>query len=234
MKTTTRTNKVIDVAAPGAISKKIAAKENPKAVRRSTRGLKKTSDYINFEKALLKGKELLWTDKDMIIGFYIIFSINCGLRVSDVTRLKYSDLEGLKLYDILTLTEQKTGKVREIEINDYIYNSFLEIQTRLSKQGKYKSNDYIFKSQKNTVYATVSLNRKLKTIFAGYARNISTHSLRKSFGRQYYDTHNQSEYALMVLSDLFQHSNMAITRRYLGLRREEINHVYRSLVTVPW
>jgi len=45
--------------------------------------------------ALLKGRELLWTDKQMIIGFYIIFSINTGLRVGDVLQRKHSEFANL-------------------------------------------------------------------------------------------------------------------------------------------
>ena len=49
---------------------------------------KKTSDFIDYDKAMLKGRELLWNDKQMVIGFYIIFSINTELRVSDVLNIK--------------------------------------------------------------------------------------------------------------------------------------------------
>ena len=70
-----------------------------------------TNDYIDYEKALLKGCELLWTDKQMIIGFYIIFSINSGLRVGDVLRIKHSDLVNLKLGDYLPLRNKKQVKL---------------------------------------------------------------------------------------------------------------------------
>ena len=49
---------------------------------------KKISDFIDYDKAMLKGRELLWNDKQMVIGFYIIFSINTELRVSDVLNIK--------------------------------------------------------------------------------------------------------------------------------------------------
>ena len=37
------------------------------------------------------------------------------------------------------------------------------------------------------------------------------------------------EMALVMLSELFNHSNIAITKRYLGLRKEEILHCYDLL-----
>ena len=56
--------------------------------------MNRSSDYINFDTALRKGNELLKRDRNPIIGFYILLSINLGLRVSDVLRLKHSDLSG--------------------------------------------------------------------------------------------------------------------------------------------
>ena len=198
-------------------------------IQKGTKGIKKTSDYIDYTKALLKGRELLWTDKQMIIGFYIIFSINTGLRVGDVLQIKHSDLLNLKQGDYLTIREKKTGKTRKIQINNKIADAYNYLSDKLKSKGMYQIDDFIFKSQKDTVFATVSINRILKNEFAGYAQNVSTHSLRKSFGRRVYDSNNKSEHALILLSDMFCHASVAITRRYLGLRQEEIDGVYMAL-----
>lgn len=186
---------------------------------------KPTADYLKFDQAMAKGRELLWGDSPRI-GFYIIFSINTGLRVSDVVQLRHQDLIGKTRIEVC---ENKTGKIRRIDLNDKIMEAYAELQKRLSESRPFKMEDYIFLSQKNTVFATVSLNRLLKEAFAGYARNISTHSLRKTFGRRVYDMNKQSEYSLMLLSDVFRHSNISLTRRYLGIRQEEISSVYMSL-----
>jgi len=234
MKTPTRTYKTIEVLPSGTISKpdfKIIpiTKQIPVQVKKGMKGLKKTSDYIDYDKAMLKGQELLWNDKEMIIGFYIILSVNTGLRVSDVKNIKHSDLARLDAGDYLTIQEQKTKKVRKIQINDKIIEAYKYLSGKLQEQGNFKMDACIFTSQKNTVFATVSLNRILKQHFAGYARNISTHSLRKSFGRRVYELNGESENALIVLSEMFCHSNMAITRRYLGIRQQQIDDIYMSL-----
>lgn len=39
----------------------------------------------------------------------------------------------------------------------------------------------------------------------------------------------QVEIALVKLSEIFSHSSIAITRRYLGLRQQELGEVYMSL-----
>ena len=45
-----------------------------------------------------------------------------------------------------------------------------------------------------------------------------------------YECANENgEMALVMLSELFNHSNISITKRYLGLRREEILRCYDLL-----
>lgn len=197
------------------------------AKRRSQKGQRFTADYIDYEKAMIKGNELLWNDKKTIIGFYIIFSVNSGLRISDILARRHQELSGLKPGDYLIINEGKTKKRRSIKINSKIIDAYRDLTSKM--QGRYHPDDYIFRSQKGTVYATESLNTILKKVFIGYAPNISTHSLRKSFGRHVYDMNGQSEDSLIKLSELFQHTCMAITRRYLGIRREELGDIYMNL-----
>lgn len=61
-------------------------------------------------------------------------------------------------------------------------------------------------------------------------KNFSTHSLRKTFGRHIYENVSiNGELALVMLSELFNHSNIAITKRYLGIRKDEIMGCYDLL-----
>ena len=186
------------------------------------------SDF-NFDTALRKGNDLMKNGKNPVIGFYIIFSINVGLRVSDVLKLKYSDLLDKKENDILCIEEKKTKKVRNITLNGHVINSYVSLIEYLKSKGLFDPEGFIFVSQKRTVYSNRSLNRILKTVFDNVKLSISTHSLRKSFGRRVYDNCKQSEHSLVLLSDIFRHTSTSITRKYLGLRQEEIGNVYLSL-----
>lgn len=188
-----------------------------------------TADYIPFDQVILKGQELLWSGKNSVLGFYIIFSASVGLRVSDIKELRHRDLAGLRVGDYYDTQEIKTGKLRRILITDRIAAAYADLSKVLKDRGAYKLDDPIFKSQKGSVFHTTALNRRLKTIFAGHARHISTHTLRKSYGRAMYEKLGRSEYALTLLSDLFNHSSIAITRRYLGLRQEEFDAANMSL-----
>ena len=197
--------------------------------RPSLKGVKKTSDYIDFDSAMRKGQDLLWSGKKVIPGFYIIFSINIGCRVSDVMDIKHSDLEGKKTGDSILIVEQKTGKERELTLNAAVVEAYSYMREYLRHRRILRPDDYIFKSQKNHVFATSTLNRMLKREFAGYAKNVSTHSLRKTFGRRVYNNHGKSEAALHSLGEVFRHTNIAVTRRYLGISEEEIANIYLNL-----
>jgi site-specific recombinase XerD len=188
--------------------------------------MNKTSDYIEYDVCLNRGMKLLNDDKKCIIGFYIIFSINAGTRISDTLRIKHSDLHGEKII----LKEKKTKKVREITLNNVVKRAYKKLTEKLDEINfKYDENDFVFVSQKGTVYRTQSINVILKKIFNSKQLQISSHSLRKSFSRKIYENMNRSEYALVLLSDILSHSNLAVTRRYLGLRSEVIKNVYLEL-----
>ena len=188
--------------------------------------MNKTSDYIDFDKALNKGLSLIKDSKKCRIGFYIVFSINTGLRISDVLKLKHQDLTS----DKINIIEKKTKKNREITINEEIKKSYSKLVSKLNENKiDFDDDDYVFISQKGSVYRTQSINDLLKIIFNTKKLQISSHSLRKSFARRVYQNLNESENALILLSDIFSHSSVAITRRYLGIRQETISNIYISL-----
>ncbi len=189
--------------------------------------MNRTSDYIDYDKALNKGLSLLSDKKKCRIGFYIIFSINTGLRISDVLSIKHKDL----VEDKIIIIEKKTKKQREITLNEVVKKAYINLVSILHEANeKFNDDDYIFISQKGSVYKTQSLNDILKSIFNTKKLQISSHSLRKSFARRVYQNLNESENSLVLLSDIFSHSSIAITRRYLGIRQETISNVYLSLV----
>ena len=186
-----------------------------------------TSDYLDYDKVLNKGLSLLSDEKKCRLGFYLIFSINSGLRISDVLNIKHSDLASDKIF----IVEKKTKKPREITLNDVVKKAYVKLVAMLNESmEEFNQDDYIFVSQKGSVYKTQSINGILKTLFNNKKLQISSHSLRKSFARRVYQNHNESENSLVLLSDIFSHSSISITRRYLGIRSETISNVYLTLV----
>ena len=79
---------------------------------------------------------------------------------------------------------------------------------------------------------TVTLLPKSLHFWLPFTPNFSTHSLRKCWARQVYENENamgRGEMALLKLSELMNHSDPSITRRYIGLRQQELEELYENL-----
>jgi len=128
------------------------------------------------------------------------------------------------------LIEKKTGKIREIRINNqlirHIDDCYNQIHPKTTKEN-------IFLSQKHTVYSVQRVNvilKDLKTKYNLKIRNFSSHSLRKTFGREIFARSGaNAELAIVKLSELFNHSSTIVTRRYLGITKQELLETYNIL-----
>lgn len=179
-----------------------------------------TSDYMNFDSTLNKALKIMKTGKNCKIGFLVVFGINSGLRISEILKLRHEDLKN----DSISLMESKTNKKRVIKLNDNIKKAYSLLLER-----KPDLDGFVFTSNQNTVFSKQYVNRKLKEMFGSKSLAISTHSLRKTFGRKVWENNNETDKALLYLSELFNHSSTAITKRYLGIRQEELDDIYMSL-----
>lgn len=151
-----------------------------------------------------------------------------GLRISDLLTLKYTDLINK---DILTIREKKTKKVRTIKINPDLSILVERIYKKLNLSNP---NQFIFLNRfGNKPIDRSYVNIKLKELFSKNRikvdGNVSSHLFRKTLGRRVMEINNYSNESLVLLMELFGHSSMSITKRYLGIRQQEINNIYLSV-----
>jgi integrase len=169
-------------------------------------------------------------EKDENYKFCLLISIGVftGLRISDLLSLTYLDLLSNETF---TLREMKTKKQRSIKVN----KDLKEIVSRIvSKSNITNLNQLIFINKYGTKSIDKSyVNVKLKELVKKYRikldGNVSTHTFRKTLGRRVMEVNNYSNESLVLLMELFGHSSMSITKRYLGIREQEIHNVYDSL-----
>ena len=186
----------------------------------SIKGSNTTSDYLEFEVTNAKALKMIKSGSDVILGFLVIVGINTGLRIGDLLSLKHEDFEN----NSMVIIEKKTKKKRLIRINDNIKEAY-----RLLKIKSKNRVGYVFVTRLGTIYSTQYVNRWLKKQYGSKKTKISCHSMRKTMGRQIFKNYNESEKSLLYLSELFNHSSIAITKRYLGIRQEELDDIYLSL-----
>ena len=185
------------------------------------------ADYLEWNTMLNLIRKLF---KDGNYRMSLLIGCGCffGLRISDILSLSWDMLLDS---DSFTLIEKKTGKNRIIKINSGFQNHIKDCFKALNIQNKLEK---CFLSNKKSIYTVQRINVMFKETKSKYNLKIehfSTHSLRKTFGRKVVEQAGEnSEMALIKLSELFNHSSPMITRRYLGLRHEELMNVYDELI----
>lgn len=145
-------------------------------------------------------------------------------------RFKKTHVEYVVNDDKFIINEQKTSKRRVVKINSDFQKHIKQCYEALNIQDM---DEACFLSRKNAVMTTQRINVKLKEIKRRYnvkIDNFSCHSLRKAFGRKVFESSGENaQMALVKLSELFNHSSVAITKIYLGLRQEELLEAYDLL-----
>lgn len=185
-----------------------------------------TADYLQWSEAMNLIRKLT---KDGNYKISLLIAIGCftGLRISDILALRWKQILDAAEF---TITERKTGKRRTVRINHELQ---LHIRDCYEHIKPISMENHILISQKGTVFTVQRINVILKELKRKYRlkiKHFSCHSLRKTFGRQVYNMNSDNaELALVKLMELFNHSSVAITKRYLGLRQEEILETYECL-----
>ncbi len=177
----------------------------------------------------LKVVDRLKKDKDYTFLLLVTIGSYCGLRLGDILNLKWNDI--LDRSD-LCLTESKTGKSRQITLNESLQEVIRLCYSQYNSKKVLKAEGLVFANRWGRQLSRQYVNRKLHNILFRYGvrlSNSSSHCLRKTFGRRVYEMNNKSEAALIILSQIFNHSSISTTRRYIGISAEQITNVYVSL-----
>ncbi len=187
-----------------------------------------TADYIAWDTATNLVRKL-YRNGDYRMSLFVGCGIFFGLRVSDLLSLAWNQILG---DDEFVLYEKKTNKRRIIRINEGFKAHIADCYKALGIQDR---NEPCFLNRYGDVISLQMINRNFKTIKIKYQvkiNNFSTHSLRKTWARKVYENENaegRGDMALLKLSEIMNHSCPSITRRYIGLRQQELGEVYDTL-----
>ena len=156
-------------------------------------------------------KHIFRPNKQLAMTFML--QANLGLRISDVLKLKPSTFKN----DKLEVIEKKTGKLQYRTIN----RNLKELIYEYALENNIKSNDYL-------IQVKVRAIQKQLSIIANYLNltNISSHSFRKLFGVTVYNKTNGN---IELLKELFNHSSISTTQRYIKVSQKQIDEVSSSI-----
>jgi len=187
---------------------------------------KTTADYLPWESSMNLIRNL-YNDGNYKMSLLIAMGSFWGLRISDLLSLKWEQV--YNKYDF-QIVEKKTKKTREIKINPQLKKHIDDCYQKIKPK---TLNEFVFTSQKGSVYSIQRINVIFKDMKSKYnlkIKNYSTQSIRKCFGREIFNrSGSNAELSLVRLSQLFNHSSPSITRRYLGIAKEELMETYNIL-----
>lgn len=149
--------------------------------------------------------------------------INAALRISDLLSLKFSDVEGL---EVLNLVEGKTKKVRSIKLN----SKAQEIIQR--RRNDNPADIWLFQAKGNRARSSEkaidrsTVARKFKEIGEIIGVQLGTHSMRKTRGYAMWSDGVPIE----VICKVLNHSTPAVTMRYIGIEKQDIHQSYDDYV----
>ena len=140
----------------------------------------------------------------------LMLEANLGLRISDVLRLRLSDIVRDGDRYRLAITEQKTGKQRVFTVPYVLYN-FIRL---------YCVDNNIADDAIMFPLTERAIQKQLKLVcdYLDYS-GISTHSFRKFYATEIY---KNSGYNIALVQHLLQHSSTAVTQRYIGIQPREV------------
>jgi integrase len=149
----------------------------------------------------------------------LAYSLNTGLRISDILRANVRD----SLKGIWQDREEKTNKEKIIQLNPKLQ---LLIRDYVDAEGLSEGN-YLFYSNKdrNKPISRIQAHRIVAKAGDMVGITLSCHSLRKTFG---YIAYKQGV-DLALLQYIFNHSSQALTLRYIGITQDEANKVTTGL-----
>ncbi len=176
----------------------------------------KTSDYLTTDE-LKRLNRYFQKEQNYQMALLIEFGFRTLLRFSDLSRFTWGSVLNK---DELLLIEKKTGKRRVIKVGAVLSSLLIEYYVIMQQPDL---QDTIFK------YTLRHTNRLLQFGARSVGirkKRISTHSLRKSGARFLYEENNRSEDVFLKISMILNHSNTQVSRRYLGITKEEISDVY--------
>ena len=156
----------------------------------------------------------------------IVLGVHTALRISDLLRLRWDDVydfENHRVRTNVTITEKKTRKIKTFALNKEVTRAL----TMFAKQNSRKEMFLIENPQTKRAISRIQAYRIIRAAAETlqFQNRVSCHSLRKTFGYHAW----KSGVSPAVLMEIYNHSSLNVTRRYLGVTQDDKNAVYMGL-----
>lgn len=155
--------------------------------------------------------------------YYVIFliGISVGIRISDILKLKTSDMKNT---DRIVIKEKKTGKTKIFPLKPQIAKI---VKDYIKNYCDEEYQEYIFLGKKGARLDRSAVYRVLNRCMQELGINIvcGTHSCRKYCMRTIYEQTKD----LGLIMQICNHSSQAISARYICITEDLIKDTYLNL-----
>jgi len=161
---------------------------------------------------------------------FILLGLYTALRVSDILLLKWDDVYDFgdgRVREHIYVKEGKTGKSKSVALNGDLVAALTMFAAGNLRRGA----PLIMNPRTGNAISRIQAYRITRAAgeALGLQHNVSCHSLRKTFG--YHAWMGKTE--PLLLMDIYNHSSLAITKRYVGVTQNDLNAVYLMLSFLP-
>ncbi|MDR3304531.1 MAG: tyrosine-type recombinase/integrase [Clostridiales Family XIII bacterium] len=156
----------------------------------------------------------------------VVMGVHTALRISDLLRLTWDDVYDFdreSVRECVSIVEKKTGKGKTVALNKNAVRALVTLAAHAAKRGGFLLENRRTGRAISRIQA-YRLIRAAAEALAFQAR-VSCHSLRKTFG--YFAWKGGVSPAIIM--EIYNHSSLAVTRRYLGVTQDDKNAVYLNL-----
>jgi len=156
----------------------------------------------------------------------IVVGLHTALRISDLLRLKWDDVydfERNRVRTSITVVEKKTHKQKTIALNNKIVSALTLYAANAAERGRFLIENPNTKKAISRIQAYRLIRAAAEAL--AFQIRVSCHSLRKTFGYHAW----KSGVSPAVIMEIYEHSSLAVTRRYLGVTQDDKDEVYLGL-----
>ena len=207
---------------------------NNKAYRAVNKKRGESSEVFAFKPDdLHKMISALKESKSWTVYLLFVLQNNLARRVGDMLTLTWSDFftpSGNRRESVRAFAEQKTDKMSSPRINQAAWDA---IALYCAETGcKPADNEYrnpvfiqLSGTHRGNVLTADGYRKAIKRTAAsvGIEYNVGTHSARKTFGAVSRELHPNDANTMTLISEHLHHSSEAVTRRYIGLTKKEVD-----------
>ena len=156
----------------------------------------------------------------------IVLSLHTALRISDILRLSWNDVydfERRKVLDCISISEKKTGKTKTIALNKKVTSALKLFAKEHAQPERFLIENVKTKKAISRVQAYRIIREAAESL--KLSCRVSCHSLRKTFGYHAW----KSGASIVIIMEIYNHSSLSVTKRYLGVTQDDKNSVYLGM-----